>query len=454
MSFKFNLRNKWNVYVYILFKIHRLEGLIFSVSLLGLTISIFSVLLGNFFIGFLFALIALTIDLIIHLHKIWYFTEPKSHQIKLKRATSLRGRPDSCKLTIEKLVLPEYEIKKGYVIEKLQNKDVIVVNDLLDKRLLQKPNIKIVKDRTYERRVLNNMQEHLDDVHEFLTLKSKEQGRLFNESKTAIISSLDSDTDEITLGKTSYFTSIITNEACTYVIEKYGLISKDFRILFPISFNKKQQACLEPIEVSSLMSNDIGISTLALTGDNYLFYWVQNHYAQQSQGLLAPTGSGSLDWKDTYQSNDDFLSIIRYGMARELWEESKLKNNEQYQLTKENKAALVKNTYVIGYFRWIKRGGRPEFIGISKIDYKSYVLNPDKLEVTQILADGTPVTPIKIETVDGAIEMCDALLMGTLHAAELSTPLNVLLNRLKSILEGKLGDDPKNEIKKLWNLLG
>ncbi|MDY6991666.1 MAG: hypothetical protein SVR94_03535 [Pseudomonadota bacterium] len=332
----------------------------------------------------------------------------------------------------------------------MQNNEIVVINNLLDERLLQRPHIKIIRDNSYEKKVLNNIKEYWDDVHEFLSLKSKGQSRLFNESKVAIMSQLDSEITEITLGKTSYFTSVITNEACSHVIEKYGLIIKDFRVLFPIYF-ENDQAYLEPIGVSSLMSNDIGISTLALTEDNYLFYWVQNQYAQQSQGSLAPTGSGSSDWDDTNKANN-FISLIQYGMARELWEESQLQNNSQYKLTKEDKLMLAKNTYVIGFFRWVKRGGRPEFIGISRIHYKSHVPNPDKLEVTQILVDGTVVRPVKIESEKDVIKICDELLSGTKHSVGLSTPLNVLLNRLMSILKGDFGEKAKHEVKKLWKL--
>lgn len=79
MLLRNSLRNKWNVYFYILFKIHYLEGIIFSISLLGLTASVLSILLGKFIIGFIFALLALSIDLLIHIHKLWHFTEINLH---------------------------------------------------------------------------------------------------------------------------------------------------------------------------------------------------------------------------------------------------------------------------------------------------------------------------------------------------------------------------------------
>lgn len=51
--------------------------------------------------------------------------------------------------------------------------------------------------------------------------------------------------------------------------------------------------------------------------------------------LIAPSGSGSCDYKDIYE--DDFRKSITYAMKRELWEETGFKcpKQEKFQRVEE-----------------------------------------------------------------------------------------------------------------------
>ena len=140
---------------------------------------------------------------------------------------------------------------------------------------------------------------------------------------------------------------------------------------FPIKRGVNGDLELKDIS-SSLMNNEIGISTLGITSDNYLVIWIQNRAAQSSNGLLVPTGSGSCDWKDRIEN--DFNRTIIYAMNRELWEESGKTN-----LCKTHKE--VGDTKILGFFRWVIKGGKPEFVGLTKLHCDLLSLYANKKEV-------------------------------------------------------------------------
>lgn len=74
-----------------------------------------------------------------------------------------------------------------------------------------------------------------------------------------------------------------------------------------------------------------------------------------SEGLLAPSGSGSLDPRDLGPREEILQDIMRRGMERELCEETGIHQNE------------IHKTTVIGFARWLDRGAKPEFFGITKL---------------------------------------------------------------------------------------
>src|SRR5262249_55714636 len=68
------------------------------------------------------------------------------------------------------------------------------------------------------------------------------------------------------------------------------------------------------------VSNQVGASVIALTQDGEMLISHQNKHNHQSQGRLAPSGSGSMDWNDVGERMD-FLDVARFGAQRELEEE-------------------------------------------------------------------------------------------------------------------------------------
>jgi hypothetical protein len=109
--------------------------------------------------------------------------------------------------------------------------------------------------------------------------------------------------------------------------------------------------------VDSQLANQIGVSTIAITADGRAILVTQSIDAFSSPGLWAPSGSGSVDLVDLKSRRKDprFTAFIATAMQRELYEESHLKYKE------------IEWTMVLGYFRWLNKGAKPEYVGVTKL---------------------------------------------------------------------------------------
>jgi 8-oxo-dGTP pyrophosphatase MutT (NUDIX family) len=106
----------------------------------------------------------------------------------------------------------------------------------------------------------------------------------------------------------------------------------------------------------SSLADVIGVSTLARTSDGALVLVGQSSRNVASPLLLAPSGSGSLDPRDlTRDGTFTLQDIVRHGMERELCEETGIRPDE------------IRNTAVVGFARWLERGAKPEFFGVTEL---------------------------------------------------------------------------------------
>ncbi len=115
-----------------------------------------------------------------------------------------------------------------------------------------------------------------------------------------------------------------------------------------------------------VMANEPGVSTLCFLDNDHIILWMQNRLAQCSTGQLVASGSGSANWedcKDCFGDPDGLREAVINGMNRELWEESVGKRGVDDQ---KFKACLT--TRITGYFRWLSKAGKSEFVGISRLD--------------------------------------------------------------------------------------
>jgi 8-oxo-dGTP pyrophosphatase MutT (NUDIX family) len=109
----------------------------------------------------------------------------------------------------------------------------------------------------------------------------------------------------------------------------------------------------------SVCSNHIGVDTVTFLRTGQLVLGVQSPLNEQSPGLLASSGSGSADWADLIATGgEDLLVFLRRAMARELCEECGL----------DDDVVDERGTEVIGFARFLHRGGKPQFFGVTPTD--------------------------------------------------------------------------------------
>jgi 8-oxo-dGTP pyrophosphatase MutT (NUDIX family) len=116
-----------------------------------------------------------------------------------------------------------------------------------------------------------------------------------------------------------------------------------------------------PTLAASQCSNHVGVDSLALTRHGHLVIVVQSVHNAQSPGLLAPSGSGSADWSDVetaLAAGLGFVGFLRTAMARELAEECGLHTSK----------VRGSDTLILGFARFVHRGGKPQFFGMTPID--------------------------------------------------------------------------------------
>ena len=123
-------------------------------------------------------------------------------------------------------------------------------------------------------------------------------------------------------------------------------------------------------------SNQIGVSTIALTADGWLLLVDQLKGGIESPDLIAPSGSGSLDWSDldAAGSGGDFWAWITQASSRELREELGIAPQQLpliRRLGRRRDIAWMKQVAIrsapIGFGGYLHRGGKPEFFFLAKL---------------------------------------------------------------------------------------
>lgn len=216
------------------------------------------------------------------------------------------------------------------------------------------------------RKNINQNDENYIPILAKMSLFCKNEGKLFNDDKKLCLSREIYINQDIKVHFGSFYDFYLTNLVCGKVLKdnNSGQVINT-AIPYPIDDDNH----LKTIEDSGL-SNDIGVSTLGFTEDNHLVIFKQNNAVISSCDLLVPSGSGSSDKKD--YEEDSFLKTVIKGMERELKEECCLKKEQASNF----------KTLLIGYFRWLEKGGKPEFIGITKMHGVEYSdIRPQAKEV-------------------------------------------------------------------------
>jgi ADP-ribose pyrophosphatase YjhB (NUDIX family) len=229
-----------------------------------------------------------------------------------------------------------------------------------------------------------------------------------------------------------FFDAQCSNEMCTLRIAHRETGEEfDPRIALLTNANGYLRTLAE-----STLADCVGISTIAFTADGQLVLTRQTSRNIASALLLAPSGSGSLDPRDLGPASngagprqpETLQEIVRRGMERELREETGIRLDE------------IRHTEVIGFARWLERGAKPEFFGITELsataddiaDRRRHLTSDERLytggtltlkvDLPQLgheLAGGTdfldaPSLPSRIKE-DGSLPLLLALRAAALH---------------------------------------
>lgn len=161
----------------------------------------------------------------------------------------------------------------------------------------------------------------------------------------------DGHLEPVSVQRTTYFDGIVTNESA--MVE---LVRRSHPQLEPVysgmSYNFPRNVL--PTCDASVSSNQIGVSTIALTRDFRLVIQEQGSDNAIYPGKQGPSGSGSADWADV-KGRTSFNDLIVTAARRELIEECGLNLDD------------VQSMKILGYGRLMNRGGLPEFYCIAKL---------------------------------------------------------------------------------------
>ncbi|MEG1849018.1 MAG: hypothetical protein RR197_00520 [Oscillospiraceae bacterium] len=234
------------------------------------------------------------------------------------------------------------------------------VNDFL-----QTSNPACVRSLSKEKQLKSYISRHFDTLYLFLKCRiqtaNAHKKNFSNQQKLCLCEDLDFNRP-VSFCKSCYYDTHVTNK-----IYFLYLFDDGETIESPLFIEHGDRL---PDLSTSMMSNEIGVSTLGITNDGYLVLLQQNTRANSSSGLLVPTGSGSADWADYHPGN--FRDTIVGATNRELYEE--------IGRPKGFTAESVGTTKLLGFFRWINFGGKPEFLSLTRMNVSVCDISPEKKE--------------------------------------------------------------------------
>lgn len=173
----------------------------------------------------------------------------------------------------------------------------------------------------------------------------------------------------IRLHRARFFEAQCSNELCSTVISRRDNGERlDMRRLEMVDAS----GALRTLAASE-MADGVGVSTVAFTADGWLVSVRQSTRNQASPGLLAPSGSGALEPRDVAAGGDTLLGVMRVGMERELCEETGIAARE------------VRSTRLVGFARWMERGARPEFFGLTALSVTADQVRERRLRGSETL---------------------------------------------------------------------
>lgn len=223
----------------------------------------------------------------------------------------------------------------------------------------------------------------------------------------------DKEPEPVLLRRVGYFDGLCTNELGSSVLRsrrQRRVVLDGPRLVMD------SEGRLRPL-ADSWCANGIGISTVAFTTDGRLLVVTQSRRNVPSGNRLAPSGSGSAEPKDLAGASS-LGDVVIAAMEREMREECGLRDEIDVE------------TRVLGWGRWLERGARPEFFGVSRLACSSdqlRILPAERLYVAE--QRGLRVGAVDVT---GLLDKHDRSHLG--ERAGFSMPLYVCLELLRHAL--------------------
>lgn len=242
------------------------------------------------------------------------------------------------------------------------NKELGVLENTGIDSLLRNPEIRVTPVLSETKRKVTRMyvKQYKDTLLRFLNHRwyeiNKLGGMFTNDEKVCLASELFPDKEgsfKWRITKGCYYHGYLTN----FIYTKY-VGGTHYKLFPPVNMSTDP---IKPL-VNSDFSDHIGVSTLLYTRDGFVYVFRQAGNAGYNANYYMPTGSGSMDFAD-YKEGEDLRQMVIRGAERELAEESSLK-----KLLGEDMFSDIVHTTVIGYYRDMERGGKPEFCCVSRVD--------------------------------------------------------------------------------------
>lgn len=350
-------------------KLINLWMLFINIAILGYTV--FSTCTDNdnlweneLFTIILFFLLNIVWQIVSTLSEIVLYVKPSGHWIKKRQ-------------NIKMFVL-DSEVENTYTHPADIPEDIpVIIDEKVNSILLSDTPIQIKLLKSHSLKVWNYITQNKGILHLFLKAKwdTLKKGAFFNESKLCQASEIfqSNECSYVRIGKGCYYNSFLTNDIYTHTL----LDQEGTTIHAPLN------ASTYPIKKldDSVFSNHIGVTTLAISSDNYVMLLRHNNNAAISANMLAGSGSGSVDYYDWKASSDaDLREILIRAAHRELFEEAGFKELEKQNVKFESK--------VIGAYRNLERGGKPDYCLVTRIDADHFTLQDvfkaEKKEVVNV----------------------------------------------------------------------
>jgi hypothetical protein len=324
--------------------------------------------------------------------------------------------------------------------------DSIMVSDTVD-AMLRSRDWALVADADKPRRVSKLIAQHrghaLGCLAHFAHDALRSRKMFENERKLCLADELSAERNELRVCDGGYFDSVCTNEASTLVLQDESFRSHPFHggPLFPARLFEGGHE-LDDLHDSNL-NNHVGVTTLGITSDCCFVIWQQGNRVVEGPGKVIATASGSVDFADW--DGASLKETLQRAIAREFAEETKSGG----LFAGVDASTLVHRTHVIGFFRWLQRGGKPEFLAISRLQVDSASLRPDGVEVSQILVkdpagDLMPVRGVfQASTLDELPQAIAGIRRFQEGCADFGPlPFHVGLRRILDVMEGMLAREP------------